>query len=175
AALVCSAPAIGCGARIATLPGILGAEAYPPAMVLATGAIGEDCGTSILFVPLRRASLADAVARAIASVPEATLLTDVQVDASAFVTGVYTRGGVRRRHPAVDGVRADGHLEGSGVLSGHRGARRRHVDGADGRRACGAHSRRAAAARRRARLARAHGQPRPAVAPASRRATAPRH
>ena len=95
AALVCSAPAIGCGARIATLPGILGAEAYPPAMVLATGAIGEDCGTSIFFVPLRRASLADAVARAIASVPEATLLTDVQVDASAFVTLVYNRGCVR--------------------------------------------------------------------------------
>ncbi len=88
-------PVIGCSARIATLPGILGADAYPPAMVLATGATGEDCGTSILFVPLRRASLADAVARAIASVPEATLLTDVQVDASAFVTGVYNRGCVR--------------------------------------------------------------------------------
>ncbi len=94
-ALAVYLPASGCSARVATLPGILGPEAYPPAMVLATGAIGEDCGTSILFVPLRRASLADAVARAIATVPEATLLTDVQIDANAFVTGVYNRGCVR--------------------------------------------------------------------------------
>ncbi len=87
--------AIGCAARVATLPGVLGPEAYPPAMVLATGATGEDCGSSILFVRLHRPSLADAVARAIASVPEATLLTDVQIDATAFLTGVYNRGCVR--------------------------------------------------------------------------------
>ncbi len=82
---------IGCSARVATLPGVLGPEAYPPAMVLATGATGEDCGTSILFVPLRRASLADAAARAIASVPEATLLIDVEVRTTGLVTGVYNR------------------------------------------------------------------------------------
>ena len=95
AALVPCLAAAGCSARVATLPGILGAEAYPPAMVLATGATGEDCGTSILFVRVRQASLADAVARAIATVPEATLLTDVEIDAHAFVTGVYNRGCVR--------------------------------------------------------------------------------
>jgi hypothetical protein len=94
AVAVCLAT-VGCSARVATLPGILGPDAYPPAMVLATGATGEDCGTSIFFVQLHRASLANAVARAIASVPEATLLTDVQIDATAFVTGVYNRGCVR--------------------------------------------------------------------------------
>jgi hypothetical protein len=78
--------ASACGVPVATLPGVLGPEAYPPAMVLATGAIGEDCGTSILFVPLRRASLADAVGRAIASVPEATLLIDVRIDTSVRAT-----------------------------------------------------------------------------------------
>lgn len=85
----------GCGMPIATLPGVLGAEAYPPAMVLATGAVGEDCGTQVLFVPLHRASLEVAVARAIATVPEATLLTDVEISGSAFVTGVYNRTCVR--------------------------------------------------------------------------------
>jgi len=95
ATLAAAVVAVGCRAHVATLPGVLGPEAYPPAMVLATGAIGEDCGTSIFFVPLRQASLEAAVARAIASVPEATLLTDVQVDASAFVTLVYNRGCVR--------------------------------------------------------------------------------
>ena len=95
ATLAAAVVAVGCHAHVATLPGVLGPEAYPPAMVLATGAIGEDCGTSIFFVPLRQASLEAAVARAIASVPEATLLTDVQVDASAFVTLVYNRGCVR--------------------------------------------------------------------------------
>jgi len=85
----------GCAAHVATLPGILGAEAYPPAMVLATGASGEDCGTSILFIRVRQASLADAAARAIATVPEATLLTDVEIDAHAFVTGIYNRGCIR--------------------------------------------------------------------------------
>lgn len=79
----------GCTAPIATLPGILGAEAYPPAMVLTTGAVGEDCGTQVLLVPLHQASLDLAVARAIASVPEATLLTDVQITGTAFITGVY--------------------------------------------------------------------------------------
>ena len=95
ATLAAAVVAVGCHAHVATLPGVLGPEAYPPAMVLATGATGEDCGTSIFFVPLRQASLEAAVARAIASVPEATLLTDVQVDASAFVTLVYNRGCVR--------------------------------------------------------------------------------
>ncbi len=85
----------GCTAHVATLPGVLGAEAYPPAMVLATGATGEDCGTSVLFVPIRQASLDVAVARAIATVPEATLLVDVSVDATALVTGVYNRGCLR--------------------------------------------------------------------------------
>ncbi len=80
---------------MASLPGILGSEAYPPAMVLATGATGEDCGSSILFVHLRRASLADAVARAIASVPDATLLTDVEIGATVLVTGVYNHGCLR--------------------------------------------------------------------------------
>ena len=89
AALVVSIGAFGCTAPIATLPGILGREAYPPAMVLATGATGEDCGTQILLVPLHRASLGAAVARAIASVPEATLLTDVQISGTALITGLY--------------------------------------------------------------------------------------
>jgi hypothetical protein len=88
-ALVVCLGAFGCTAPIATLPAILGREAYPPAMVLATGAIGEDCGTQVLFVPLHRAALDVAVARAIASVPEATLLTDVQISGTALITGVY--------------------------------------------------------------------------------------
>ena len=81
----------GCTARMAALPGVLGPAAYPPAMVLATGATGEDCGTSVLFVSLSRPSLEAATARAIASVPEATLLTDVTVDAKALITVVYNR------------------------------------------------------------------------------------
>ena len=85
----------GCAVPIATLPGILGPEAYAPAMVLATGAIGEDCGTQVLFVPLRRASIEVAVQHAIASVPEATLLTDVEISGTAFVTGVYNHTCVR--------------------------------------------------------------------------------
>lgn len=95
AALLACLAATGCTAHVATLAGVLGPEAYPPAMVVATGAVGEDCGTTVLFVPLRQASLDVAVARAIASVPEATLLTDVSVDAIAFVTGVYNRGCLR--------------------------------------------------------------------------------
>lgn len=95
ATLIACLGTIGCTAHVATLAGVLGPDAYPPAMVLATGAVGEDCGTSILLVPLHKASLNTAVARAIASVPEATLLTDVSVDATAFVTGVYNRGCLR--------------------------------------------------------------------------------
>ncbi len=86
---------LGCTATIATVPGILGPEAYPPAMVLATGASGEDCGTQILLVPLHRPSLETAVARAIAGVPEATLLTDVRISVRAIVTGVYNRSCLR--------------------------------------------------------------------------------
>jgi hypothetical protein len=85
----------GCAVPIARLPGVLGPEAYPPAMVLATGAIGEDCGTQVLFVPLHRASMEVAVQRAIASVPEATLLTDVEISGTALITGVYNQTCVR--------------------------------------------------------------------------------
>ncbi len=81
----------GCATRVETLPAVLGPEAYPPAMVLATGAQGEDCGRSILFVPLRQPQLAEAVARALAKVPEATLLTNAEVVTSTFTTGVYNR------------------------------------------------------------------------------------
>jgi hypothetical protein len=106
AALLAVFGTMGCHARVGSLPGVLGPEAYPPAMVLATGAIGEDCGTSVFFVPLHRASLTDAVARAIASVPEATLLTDVEIDATGFVTGVYNRGCVRVKGSAAKLVRS---------------------------------------------------------------------
>ena len=85
----------GCVAPLGEVPGIVGPETYPPAMVLATGAEGEDCGTSVLFVPLRRARLEDAVARAIASVPDATLLMEVRVERWTFITGVYDRSCVR--------------------------------------------------------------------------------
>ncbi len=95
AALAVSLATLGCTAPIATLPGILGKEAYAPAMVLATGATGEDCGTQVLLLPLHRASLDVAVARAIASVPEATMLTDVQITGTALITGVYNRTCVR--------------------------------------------------------------------------------
>lgn len=81
----------GCRAQLGSVAGVLGSETYAPAMVLATGARGEDCGAAVLFVPLRRANLADAVARAIASVPEATLLIDADVETRSMVTGVYNR------------------------------------------------------------------------------------
>lgn len=95
AAFVVCLASLGCSAQVATLPGVLGSEAYPPAMVLATGATGEDCGSSVLFIQLRRPSLENAIAQAIASVPEATLLTDVRIDATTFITGVYNRGCLR--------------------------------------------------------------------------------
>lgn len=69
-------------------------------MVLTTGATGEDCGASVLFVSLRRPSLAQALARALASVPEATLLTDVRVEYTTLTTGVYNRTCVRVRGSA---------------------------------------------------------------------------
>jgi hypothetical protein len=121
AALLVCAGTVGCTAHVADLAGVLGPEAYPPAMVLATGAVGEDCGTSILFVPLQRASLERATARAIASVPGATLLVDVRVDARALVTGVYNRGCVRVKGSAAKLVSSlvvpmpEGHRGGHGA------------------------------------------------------------
>ena len=87
--------ASACATRVETLPAVLGPEAYPPAMVLATGTRGEDCGRSVLFVSLRQPQLAEAVARALATVPTATLLTDAEVETSTFTTGVYNRTCVR--------------------------------------------------------------------------------
>lgn len=93
--LLVASGALGCTHRLGEISGLLGAEAYPPAMVLATGATGEDCGTSLLFVRRREPALAVAVARALASVPEATLLTDVRVETRELTTGVYNRTCVR--------------------------------------------------------------------------------
>lgn len=84
-----------CATRVETLSAVLGPVAYPPAMVLATGARGEDCGRSVLFVALRQPQLSEAVARALATVPDATLLTDVEVETSTLATGVYNRTCVR--------------------------------------------------------------------------------
>jgi len=137
AAPVAAVLAIGCRAHVATLPGVLGPEAYPPAMVLATGAIGEDCGTSILFVRVRQASLDAAVARAIASVPEATLLTDVEIDASAFVTRgcIRVKGSAAKLVPSV--VVPMPHHDGA-MLHDHDGSHHHDGtpdgDGADGTR-----------------------------------------
>jgi hypothetical protein len=64
-------------------------------MVLATGAVGEDCGTRVFFVSLHEPALETAVARALASVPEATLLTETTVETRRVVTGVYDRTCVR--------------------------------------------------------------------------------
>ncbi len=90
----------GCTARLGEVAAILGPEAYPPAMVLATGVTGEDCGSSVLFVPLRAPRLEEAIARAVASVPEATLLTEVRVERVAIATGVYNRSCLRVRGSA---------------------------------------------------------------------------
>ena len=62
--------------------------------MLATGAKGEDCVVGV-FRPAGEPALARAVERAVATVPEATLLTDVRVEATALVTGVYNRRCVR--------------------------------------------------------------------------------
>ena len=85
----------GCTTQIGEVPGLLGAETYPPAMVLATGAAGEDCGASILFLSGSEPRLEYAIARAIATVPEATLLTDVRVERRAITTGLYNRSCLR--------------------------------------------------------------------------------
>src|SRR4051794_33189275 len=85
----------GCVAPLGQVAGVVGPDTYAPAMVLATGAEGEDCGTSVFFVPVRRARLEDAVTRAIATVPEATLLMDVRVERWALTTGLYDRSCVR--------------------------------------------------------------------------------
>ena len=95
----------GCIRPMGQVAGVFGAEAYPPAMVLATGAEGEDCGTSVLFVPVRPVRLEEAVARAVASVPEATLLTDVRVERRDLVTGIYNRSCVRVHGSAAKLVR----------------------------------------------------------------------
>jgi len=92
---VCVTAALGCARRHDTVAGLLGAEAYPPAMVLATGAVGEDCGVSVLFVPLHEPALEVAIARALASVPEATLLTETTVETRSLTTGLYNRTCVR--------------------------------------------------------------------------------
>ncbi len=83
--------AAGCTTELGEVSGLLGAEAYPPAMVLATGAVGEDCGSSLLFMRGSEPRLESAVARAIATVPDATLLTDVRVERAAITTGLYNR------------------------------------------------------------------------------------
>jgi hypothetical protein len=99
-ALWTGATAVGCTRSLGTASGLLGTEAYPPAMVLATGASGEDCGTSLFLVPLRRPALEVAVARALAGVPEATLLTDAHVEATSVTTVVYNRTCLRVRGSA---------------------------------------------------------------------------
>ena len=86
---------LGCSTRLGTGAGLLGAEAYPPAMVLATGAVGEDCGTRVLFVSLHEPALEVAVARALATVPEATLLVDARIETRRIVTGLCDRTCVR--------------------------------------------------------------------------------
>jgi hypothetical protein len=95
-ALACS----GCTHSYGVAPAVLGAEAYPPAMVLATGIEGEDCGTSIFFVPRATPSMATAVARAVATVPEATLLVEATVSTRVLRTIVYDRACVRVRGSA---------------------------------------------------------------------------
>ena len=94
-ASACAVAAFGCSTRLGTVVGVLGPETYVPAMVLATGAVGEDCGTSVLFVSLHQPALETAITRALATVPEATLLTDTTVDTRRLVTGVYNRTCVR--------------------------------------------------------------------------------
>jgi hypothetical protein len=107
-----------CATPLGNVAGLLGAEAYPPAMVLATGTTGEDCGSSVLFVPLSEPRLDTAIARAVASVPEATLLTDVRVERVAVTTGLYNRSCVRVRGSAAKLVSqlvlpAEGHHHGA--------------------------------------------------------------
>lgn len=86
---------IGCTTPLGVVSGLLGPEAYPPAMVLATGATGEDCTSSALALPSMADGLARAVERALATVPEATLLVDVEISTNTLTTGLYNRRCVR--------------------------------------------------------------------------------
>jgi hypothetical protein len=106
ALLVAALLLAGCTARLGTVAGLLGAEAYPPAMVLATGAEGEDCRTSALVLPAEGPLLQEAIERAVATVPEATLLTDVRVETTTVATGVYNRRCVRVHGSAAKLVRS---------------------------------------------------------------------
>ena len=95
AALAATLGSLGCSTRLGAVPGVLGAEAYPPAMVLATGAVGEDCGARVAFVAGHEPALDVAVTRALATVPEATLLVDTTVETRRLSLGVYERTCVR--------------------------------------------------------------------------------
>jgi hypothetical protein len=80
---------------VGTVAGVLGPEVHPAAMVLATGAEGRDCRAAWFRLPAEDGSLARAVAHALATVPEATLLTDADVETQTLTTGVYNRRCVR--------------------------------------------------------------------------------
>lgn len=80
-----------CGSSLGTVPGLLGPTAYPPAMVLATGVEGRACAGAFWGLPSESATLALAIARALARVPDATLLVDAEVSSTTVTTGIYNR------------------------------------------------------------------------------------
>jgi hypothetical protein len=74
-------------------------------MALATGVEGTDCVRSVLGSRDGTPSLARAVERALATVPEATVLTEVTVETRSVLTGVYNRRCVQVRGSAAKIVR----------------------------------------------------------------------
>jgi hypothetical protein len=95
--------AAGCTSRVGVAPGALGEVGALPTMVLATGVEGRDCRTAVLRVP--EASLAEAVSRALATVPEASVLTEPRIETRALTTGIYNRRCVQVRGSAARLVR----------------------------------------------------------------------
>lgn len=74
-------------------------------MILATGVEGRDCDAAWFRLPPPDGSLARALAVALSSVPDATLLTDAEVATETLATGVYNRRCVRVRGSAARMVR----------------------------------------------------------------------
>ena len=95
----------GCGARLGRVPGLLGAQAYPPVMVLATGVVGETCRTGTLGAS-EEGALAAAIEQALATVPEATVLVDATVETRPLTIDLVNRRCVRVRGSAAKLVRS---------------------------------------------------------------------
>jgi hypothetical protein len=91
------APVWGCAARVGHLSLVSTHQADWPVMTLAAHVEGQDCASSVLFVPLRMTppSVQTAIERALAGVQDAALLSEATVSVESLFTGVFNRQCIR--------------------------------------------------------------------------------